>query len=86
MNIFLQIFSKSCFYSKDIAKNDRFFKEMHKFENHLKESCQLYIDQHFSFKYFPNDAFIQKILSKTSDYFGKCSRCEWVIISLPVAT
>ena len=37
---------------------------MQKFAKYLKESCCLASDQHFSFKYFPKNAFVRKVQSK----------------------
>ena len=43
--------------------------------NFLKESCRFGCDLHVSFKYFPKEAFVQKILPKQSGCFG-CYRHE----------
>ena len=40
-----------------------------KFTEYLKKSCCLASDRHFSFKYFPKNAFVRKILPKMSGLF-----------------
>ena len=39
------------------------------FTKYLKESCCLASDQHFSYKYFPKNAFVRKIYPKLSGFF-----------------
>ena len=45
-----------------------------KFTKSLRESCCLTSGQHFSFRYFPKNAFDRKIFPKLSGL----SECEWV--------
>ena len=62
----------------------------HTFENNLgiklkftkkwKESFCMASDQHFYFKYFPENTFISKIFSNCQACFG-CSECKWVKLS-----
>ena len=40
-----------------------------RFTKYLKESCCMASDQHFSFKYFPENTFVSKIFSKLPGLF-----------------
>ena len=55
----------------------------HKFTKNLMGYCELDFDQHFSCKYFPKIAFVQKISPKKSGSFGRY-RHEWVKVHLEV--
>ena len=48
---------------------DDIFEIEDDFTKYLKESCWYYSDEHFSFKYFPKQAFARKISSKLSGRF-----------------
>ena len=47
-----------------------------KFTDYLEKSCCLASDRHFSFKYFPKNAFVRKFLPKLSGLF--CLLWVWM--------
>ena len=47
------------------------------FAKYLKENCRWSAHEQFSFKYFPNVAFVREILPRLSGSFD-CCRHEWV--------
>ena len=51
------------------------------FTKYLKEICFLSSDQHFSFKYFPKNAFVRKYFQNCQASFGH-SECKWVKVFL----
>ena len=53
-------------YFHNFEKN---FGIKQKFTEYLKKSCCLASDRHFSFKYFPRNAFVRKILPILSGLF-----------------
>ena len=55
---------------------DNNFGMKHGFAKYLKKICRWSSDEHFSFKYFLNIAFVREISQKLSGGFG-CYRHEW---------
>ena len=67
VGITLRVFLEGIICYSHTFDNDFWIKR--KFTKYLKESCCLAADQHFSFKCFQENAFVNKIFPKSSGLF-----------------